>query len=118
LLMRGNTISGLVGWQVENLVARVDDVYIDQQVPLAQAAQALLGEVSRASRELQCEVALLFLTPKLAQDETVWNAAGFVQRSIEALAIRAWQEAARESMPEGAVLFFNQLRKDRVLRPV
>jgi dephospho-CoA kinase len=118
LLMRGNTISGLVGWQVENLVARVDDVYIDEQVPLAQAAQALLGEVSRASRELQCEVALLFLTPKLAQDETVWNAAGFVQRTIEALAIRAWQEAARESMPEGALLFFNQLRKDRVLRPV
>lgn len=118
LLMRGSTISGLVGWQVENLVARVDDVYIDPQVPLAQASQALLGEVSRASRELQCEVALLFLSPKMAQEESVWNAAGFVQRSVEALAIRAWQEAARESMPEGSLLYFNQLRKDRVLRPV
>jgi hypothetical protein len=34
------------------------------------------------------------------------------------LGVRAWQEAAQESMSEGHTMLFKQLRKDRVLRPV
>jgi len=34
------------------------------------------------------------------------------------LSILAWQEAAQECMSEGCVLFFKQLRMDRVLRPI
>jgi hypothetical protein len=30
----------------------------------------------------------------------------------------AWQEAAEESAPEGSLLYFKQLRQDRVLRPI
>jgi len=43
---------------------------------------------------------------------------GYQTRSIASLGVRAWQEAATESMPAGAVMLFKQLRKDRVLRPV
>jgi len=32
--------------------------------------------------------------------------------------VRAWQEAAQETIGIGESLFFKQLRKDRVLRPV
>ena len=34
------------------------------------------------------------------------------------LGVRAWQEAAQESLQPGAVMLFKQLRTDRVLRPV
>ena len=32
---------GLVGWQVENLVARTDDVYLEDSLPLANAMQGV-----------------------------------------------------------------------------
>ena len=34
------------------------------------------------------------------------------------LGARAWQEAAQESLNAASVLFFKQLRLDRVLRPI
>lgn len=118
LLRIDHKLVGLVGWQVENLVARTDEVYLDPSVPFAEAVQVLIGEVERASRELQCEVALLFLPPSLARQYAIWNALGYQTRSISSLGVRAWQDAAIESMPAGTVLLFKQLRKDRVLRPV
>ena len=36
----------------------------------------------------------------------------------QGLVVRAWQEAAVESMPRGASLWFKRLREDRVLRPL
>jgi dephospho-CoA kinase len=118
LLKLGDRLVGLAGWQVENLVARVDDLFVERQVPLADAARSLLGDVEAASRELQCEAALLFLPAELARQQAVWGALGYAPRAIEQLGVRAWQDAARESMPPDSVMFFNQLRKDRVLRPV
>ncbi|MFN2195924.1 MAG: dephospho-CoA kinase [Anaerolineales bacterium] len=118
LLIRDDQLVGLTGWQVENLVARVDDFYVDGRVSLDEAARILLNEIEQASRELQCEAALLFLPAHLARAEAVWAQLGYEKRTINSLGVRAWQDAARESMPEGTELFFHQLRKDRVLRPV
>jgi dephospho-CoA kinase len=109
---------GIIGWQVENLVERTDEVYIDPGQPLSKAMQALLNEVETTSHDLQCEAALLFLPPELSRQEEVWKSLGYEPRSIESLSVRAWQEAAQESMGEGESMFFKQLRKDRVLRPV
>jgi dephospho-CoA kinase len=118
LLMSGDKLLGLLGWQVENLVARTDDVYVDPQVPQAVAAKLLLTEVEKASRDLQCEVSLLFLPPRLAQRKAGWQALGYELKTIEQLDVRAWQEATRESMPPDTVMLFKQLRQDRVLRPL
>lgn len=118
LLRQEGKLVGLMGWQVENLVARTPDVYLEPGLPVGEAMQVLLDEVERASRELQCEVLLLFLPPHLASHEQVWRAQHYEPRAIAHLGVRAWQEAATESMPDGSVLLFKQLRKDRVLRPV
>jgi dephospho-CoA kinase len=109
---------GILGWQVENLVERTDEVYIETGQPLSKAMQALLTEVETTSRDLQCEIALLFLPPELSRQEDVWKSLGYEPRTIESLGVRAWQEAAQETMGDGESLFFKQLRKDRVLRPV
>lgn len=118
LLNLGDRTVGLVGWQVENLVARTDEVYIDPSIPFNQAMKALTEEVEHASRELQCEIALVFLPPEFAHRNEVWRSLGYEERNIQSLQVRAWEEAAEESMPPGSVMFFKQLRKDRVLRPV
>jgi dephospho-CoA kinase len=109
---------GVVGWQVENLVERTDDVFIESNQPLSTAMQALLNEIETTSRDLQCEVALLFLPPELSSKEDVWSSLGYESSTIESLGVRAWQEAAQETMGEGESMFYKQLRKDRVLRPV
>jgi dephospho-CoA kinase len=109
---------GVVGWQVENLVERTDDVFIEPSQPLSDAMQALLAEIESTSRDLQCEVALLFLPPELSSKVEVWSSLGYEIRTIDSLGVRAWQEAAQETIGEGESMYFKQLRKDRVLRPV
>ena len=117
-LEQGEQVVGLLGWQVENLVARVDDFFIHAQVPLEKAIQAMMTAVEKASKELQCEAALVFVPPQLVQPMEIWQGLDYSARSIEGLHVRAWQEAAVESMRPGSVMLFKQLRKDRVLRPV
>ncbi len=109
---------GVVGWQVENLVERTDDVFIDPGQPLPDAMQALLTEIEATSRDLQCEIALLFLPPELTSQAEVWNSLGYEVRTIDSLGVRAWQEAAQDTIGAGESMYFKQLRKDRVLRPV
>jgi dephospho-CoA kinase len=109
---------GVVGWKVENLVARTDDVFIDTSVVFIDALRAMMGEVERISRELQCEVSLLFLPNEFASQENAFNAIGYQRRAIQSLGVRAWEEAAQESMPASSIMLFKQLRQDRVLRPV
>ena len=118
LLKDGGELVGILGWQVENLVTRVDDVFLANGVDLPRGIETMVKEVELASEELQCEAALAFLSPTLAQSVDVWQELGYEARTVKDLSVRAWQEAAMESMPAGTVLYFKQLRKDRVLRPV
>lgn len=117
LKLDGSSV-GVVGWQVENLVERTDEVYIEPGQSLSIAMQVLLNEIETTSRDLQCEVALLFLPPELSRQEEVWKSLGYEPRTIESLGVRAWQEAAQETIGKGESMFFKQLRKDRVLRPI
>jgi dephospho-CoA kinase len=118
LLKSGDRLTGVIGWQVENLVARTSDVCLDKTVSLKESMRAMMEEVEKASCDLQCEASLLFLPPVIARKEEIWKNLGYEVRTLESLGVRAWQEAALESMPDGSVLLFKQLRKDRVLRPV
>ncbi len=117
LKLNGRAV-GLVGWQVENLVARTNELYLEPTLPRQEAIRTLVEEVEQASRDLQCEASLLFLLENTAEEQTVWDDLGYQSSSIEDLGVRAWKEAAKESMPEGSTLLFKKLREDRVLRPV
>ncbi len=117
LKMDGKSV-GVVGWQVENLVERTDDVYIEASQSLSNAMRVLLEEIESTSRDLQCEIALLFLSPELTAQEEIWTSLGYEMCTIDSLGVRAWQEAAQDTLGKGETMFFKQLRKDRVLRPV
>jgi dephospho-CoA kinase len=118
LLSTADRHVGLLGYQVENLVTRADDFYLDTGVPLAAAAAALVEQVESASADLQSEAALLFLPVDVAAHNHVWHPLGFDKVSVESIPVRAWKEAARESYVEGSELLFKRLRADRVLRPM
>jgi dephospho-CoA kinase len=118
LLHLNNKPIGLAGWQVENLVARTTEFYLAPQAATEKALETLIGEVEHASHDLQVEASLIFLNPDLAEKESMWKKLGYERRTPESLGVQAWQDAVRESQPDNTVLFFKQLRQDRVLRPI
>jgi dephospho-CoA kinase len=109
---------GIAGWQVENLVARTTEFFIDPAVPMEAAFKTLIAEVEQASLDLQCETSLLFVQQNLAAQETSLKQLGYERRTPQSLGVQAWHEAAIESAQPGTVMFFKQLRQDRVLRPI
>jgi dephospho-CoA kinase len=118
LLLVDQNLVGLAGWQVENLVARITDLFLDRGIAPDQALPLMLREVERASGDLQCEASLVFPPIDLVGFDHIWKQLGYERRSPDKLGVQAWEDAARESMPLGAALFFKQLRTDRVLRPI
>lgn len=118
LLYTEQMLVGVVGWQVENLVARVDEVYIEETLDQGAALRTLMEAIEQASKELQAEALLVFVDPIQAADTSLWQPLDYMIHTIEQLEIDAWKEAARESQPPDTLIFFKQLRIDRILRPI
>ena len=118
LLLLDQSLVGIAGWQVENLVARTTDLFLDHGIAPDQALPLMIHEVERASGDLQCEASLVFPPIDLVGFDHIWKQLGYERRSPDALGVQAWEDAATESMPKGSALFFKQLRTDRVLRPI
>jgi len=118
LLQMGESLVGVAGWQVENLVVRTLDLHLDPKARADKALPLLLNEVERASSELQCEASLVFPPMELVGFDSVWKKLGYERRTPETLGVDIWADAAIEAMPKGSALFFKQLRTDRVLRPI
>lgn len=118
LLQLDATLVGAIGWQVENLVSRTTDLVLDPKISPEKALPELVAEMERASRELQCEASLVFLPRDWYNQDPIWRSLGYAPRTPQSLVVLAWQEAAIESMPHGTILYFKQLRTDRILRPI
>lgn len=118
VLQAGDQLVGLLGWQVENLIARTVDFIVQDTVPFEKAIPLLINEMENASSDLQCEISLLFLEPKMVHQVQIWQRLGYELKKPEELKVIAWINAAKDSMPEGTNLLFKKLRQDRVLRPI
>ncbi len=118
LLYAEQQLVGVVGWQVENLVSRVDGIWLDQGLNRSAALQVLMDAIENASKELQAEAILVFVEPEEAANTSLWQPLKYMIHTVDQLEIDAWKEAARESQPPDTLIFFKQLRVDRILRPI
>jgi dephospho-CoA kinase len=118
LVQSDGQIVGVAGWQVENLVTRTSDIFLEENVDADKAIETLINGVESASTELQSEASLIFVMNDLANQASIWQKLGYEKRTPETLGVQAWQDAAIESTQSGSGLFFKQLRQDRVLRPI
>jgi hypothetical protein len=116
---RSDRVLGLTGWQVENLITRVDEFYIDPSVPREPVVRALTHAIEDASRELQSEVSFIFV-PTSTPKETVQSflTSGYHNLRIEEVKFPAWREAAHEMLSSDVVGLMKQLRADRVMKPI
>jgi dephospho-CoA kinase len=118
LLHLDRRLVGIAGWQVENLVVRTSDLHLERGVDIEKALGMLMQEIEVVSADLQCEASLVFPRLPLASDPGIWERLGYKPRTPDELAVEAWTDAARESMPADTILLFKQMRQDRILRPI
>ncbi|GAB4551485.1 MAG: hypothetical protein OHK0023_18490 [Anaerolineae bacterium] len=110
---------GLAGFQVENLITRVDEFFIVPGGPSDVIARALIQSVEDASKQLQSEVGFVYLplnaTPQLVQS---FVGSGYEPMELDAIKVPAWRDAAQESQPPNTRIMAKKLRPDRVLKPL
>ena len=119
LVETNGSMVGVAGWQVENLIARVDDLYFLPSMLAPRLVPPLLEAVESRSKELQGEAALIFVPDRLNEDiGPVLAGVGYAKHTADTIGVAAWREAIVESQPPGTLVLFKKLREDRVLRPV
>jgi dephospho-CoA kinase len=110
---------GLVGFQVENLITRVDEFLVRPDAMLPQVITGLVDAIEEASKELQSEIGFFFLQKDMPADVLeVFAGKGYESRTLEEIKVPAWREAARESQPDDTVIYAKKLREERVLKPL
>jgi N-acetylglutamate synthase-like GNAT family acetyltransferase len=119
LAERDGNLVGMLGWQVENLVVRVTDFLVWPAYEGAAAGQALFASMEQAAKELQCEVAILFLPRSIPPQMVEFlKTLGYTSQVVASLS-QAWREAAYEGrLGNDDPAFVKRLRTDRVLRPI
>jgi len=116
-----SNVVSVLGWQIENLITRADEFYIEDGVPTSDVVKALVDMLEVASEDLQSEVGFIFL-PNTTPSETV---KAFMQYDYQITGIRdikvpAWREAVQETLSEheNVQILMKKLREDRVLKPI
>ncbi len=112
-------VIGMLGWQVENLITRVDEFYLEPDVRKDAVIYGLVKAMEEASRELQSEVSFVFLPGSVMQDTLkIFRDYGYEPTTAKEIKIPAWREALQETAATGQLVLHKKLRKDRVLTPI
>lgn len=117
----GEQVIGLMGWQVENLITRADEFYIEPDAPRGPVISALINAIEDASKLLQSEVGFIFLPLGTGQDVIQpFLSNGYETTTVEQIKIPAWREAVQEIISENSAyqILTKKLREDRVLQPL
>ena len=101
LLQMDNELVGIAGWQVENLVARTTDLYLDPRAAADQGLPLIIAEVERASSDLQCEASLVFPPMDLVGFDQFGNSLAMNAALRKCLACRPGQMPRTNPCPKG-----------------
>jgi dephospho-CoA kinase len=111
-------IAGLMGWQVENLITRCDELVLRPGITPKLIIDPFVVSVEEFSRELESEVAYVFLPLTTTREVAeAFRVNGYLPVSVNQMEVPAWREAVMDASTGMAVLE-KKLRKDRVLQPI
>ena len=114
----GEHVVGMVGWQTENLVAGLQDFYMQNQQLWPTVAKEMISKVEEEIDNLSCEAALVFVMNEAGSEPIEFlKSQGYEQAESSAL-IPDWREAAVEWQPEGSILLYKKLREQRIMVPM
>jgi dephospho-CoA kinase len=114
----GSDISTVVGWNVDNLVGRIDQIYIYPLEATETTGRAVLGEVEESADRHICEAILAF--PSRSTPDAIYRLftqLGYSPADKDNLP-RTWQMAVDESQPEDTFILLKVLRERPVTQPM
>jgi hypothetical protein len=111
-------VLGVIGWQVENLVAVVDLLHLAEEELWPAVGTRLVQAVEAAADDLMCEIAVLAV-PKPLPAQALPEVAelGYTQQEWESLH-RYWREVLASFGVEAGLIWAHRLRKGMVMRPI
>jgi dephospho-CoA kinase len=119
----GDTLLGVLGWRVENLIARVGSVSLAETADAWRVLPLLWAHLEGRANELQAEVVLMVFNEKATHSwREIANKAGYLLQPIAAMDVLLWRDVAKEMVSESGEntphIFYKKLREKRVLRPI
>ena len=114
----GSDISTVVGWNVDNLVGRIDQIYIYPLEATETTGRAVLAEVEESADRHICEAILAF--PSRATPDAIYRLftqLGYSPADKDNLP-RTWQMAVDESQPDDTFILLKVLRERPVTQPM
>ena len=116
-LVTAEQIVGLAGWRAENLVCRVEDFVVFPGTERITAGRALLEQIEKEARKLECEALLIFVPMSTAKATVVFfESIGFMRRLPDDIPA-PWQQAADEFLGGYHFFMVKQLR-ELVMKPI
>jgi dephospho-CoA kinase len=113
----GSEISTILGWNSENLVARIDEIYVYPAEAALVTTAAALREIEDSADKLICEAIMAFLPADApAPVRQAFASQGFDLAGADRMP-RAWQLAVEESQPLNTFIMMKVLRDTRVTQP-
>lgn len=118
LLAHTERLIGLIGFRVENLVARVEDFLIYPIALRPVAGKVLIEAMEAEATRLQCEIALFFVHMEASQGLVdLCEACGYSAPDTSNWP-PAWTDSLKEFGGSDRFVLWKQLRADRVLKPI
>lgn len=113
----GTDILAVIGWNIENLVSRVTEIYFHPEDAIPEAGAALLDSIESSADSHICEVIVIFLPPNAPAPLTrLLRERGYAPFPLEKMPA-TWQAAIQESQPAGSSFVIKVLR-ERVTHPI
>jgi len=113
----GTDIKAVVGWNIENLVCRVTELYFHPKEAIEELGTAVFDSIEASADEHICEVIVIFL-PADAPDALTQliTGRGYAVADLNKLPA-TWSAAIRESQPANSTFVIKVLR-ERVTHPM
>lgn len=118
IIAQNNNLIGILGWQVENMISRSDKLWFNSERDLNTVIELLIEKVEKDSISLQAEVSLIFIQESISLEINNWANMGYQHCLPADLPVKTWQEAALEHLEANHLLFYKQIRSNRVLKPI
>ncbi len=113
----GTDILAVIGWNIENLVSRVTEIYFHPEDAIREAGTAMLESIESSADSHICEVIVIFLPPNAPAPLTqLLKERRYTPFPLEKMPA-AWQAAIQESQPAGSSFVIKVLR-ERVTHPI
>ncbi len=113
----GTEVQAVIGWNIENLVSRVTQLYFHPPEALSKMGTAVFDSIEESAESHICEVIVIFLPENAPEALTsLLQSRGYTTAEMEKMPA-TWQSAIRESQPDNTTFVVKVLR-ERVTHPL